>query len=191
MNIVSNYDLYLIVHGCPQSAEDLLPHNKLWMNWLEGKLKEKGLNAVAPDMPVPWKPRYEAWKKELEKYSVTQNSMLIGHSCGGGFLVRWLLDTHKTVKKLILVAPAISSVVEDRQKYFYNFELPSDASEIADEIVLFVSNDSESMLESFELYSKALKPRVIRLENKGHFIIYTMGTNEFPELLEEVLAKKR
>ena len=43
------------------------------------------------------------------------------------------------------------------------------------------------MLQSFELYKQALNPRVIQLENKGHFLIFTMGTNVFPELLEEVL----
>lgn len=183
----SSIDLYLIVHGCPQSADNIIPHSKRWMNWLEEKLKEKKLHAIAPDMPTPWEPTYEKWKKEFDTYPVTENTILIGHSCGGAFLVRWLLDTNKKVKKLILVAPARTSIYEDRRKNLYNFELPNDASKIADEIVIFISNDSESMLQSFEIYKEALKPRVIHLENKGHFLIFTMGTNEFPELLEEIL----
>lgn len=35
--------------------------------------------------------------------------------------------------------------------------------------------------------NSALKPKVIKLENKGHFLIFTMGTNQFPELLTEVV----
>ena len=187
MKSSNSYDLYLIVHGCPQNADDLIPKNKHWTGWLEQKLQEKGLNAFAPDMPVPWEPDYEKWKKELEKYQVTPGSVLIGHSCGGAFLVRWLLDTGKKVKKLILIAPAKTSIQEDRKKSFYNFELSKDSSKIADEIVIFSSNDSEGMLKSFEVYKEALNPRVVKLENKKHFIPFQMGTNEFPELLNEAL----
>ena len=180
-------DLYLIIHGCPQNAADLIPKNKHWTGWLEQKLRESGLNAYAPDMPVPWEPDYEKWKKEIDKYEITTNSLLIGHSCGAAFLVRWLLSTSKKVRKLILVAPAKTSIQENRKKSFYNFDLPKEASKIAAEIVMFISNDHENMLESFELYKEALSPKVVKLENKKHFIPFQMNTNEFPELLKEAL----
>lgn len=183
----NRYDLYVIVHGCPQNAADLIPKDKHWTGWLEQKLRRSGLNAFAPDMPVPWEPVYERWKEVLENYKITENSLLIGHSCGGAFLVRWLLSTGKKVKKLILVAPAKTSIKEDRKKNFYDFDLPSEASKIADKTVIFISNDHQSMLESFELYKEVLKPKVIKLEGKKHFVPFQMGTNEFPELLEEVL----
>ena len=182
------FDTCLILHGCPPNSDNVLPKNQRWMNWLEGKLKEKGLNAIAPDMPTPWEPKYEEWKKEFEKYAVTENSLLVGHSCGATFLVRRLLETHTKVKKLILVAPAkISESENDTRQDLYNFDLPPDASKIADEIVVFTSNDFPHHLKSLELYKVALKPRIIHLENKGHFLIFTMGTNEFPELLDEVI----
>lgn len=183
-----NFDQVVIVHGCPKDEASSLPKSKKWMNWLEGKLREKGLNAVAPDMPTPWIPIYDEWKKEFEKYPVTENSMLIGHSCGGAFLVRWLLDTKRKVKKLILVAPAkIPEIEGDARGELYKFELPTDGSHIADEIVIFISNDFPHNMKSFELYKKSLRPKVIKLENKVHFLIFWTGTNEFPELFEEVL----
>lgn len=182
-----NYDLIIIVHGCPQNAADLIPKNKHWTGWLERKLRENGLDAFAPDMPIPWEPDYRRWKRVLESYKITEKSLLIGHSCGGAFLVRWLLETEKKIKKLILVAPAKTSAKEERRKDFYNFDLPENSTVLADEIVIFVSNDSEPMLESFEIYKAALEPRVIKLENKKHFVPFQMGTNEFKELLEEVL----
>lgn len=52
---------------------------------------------------------------------------------------------------------------------------------------MFISNDHESMLASFELYKEALHPRVVKLKGKKHFVPFQMGTNEFPELLEAVL----
>jgi len=158
------------------------------MNWLEEQLQQKGYNAFAPDMPAPWRPVYQEWKKVIVNYPITGNSILVGHSCGGAFLVRWLLETHKKVKKLILVAPAkVPENAADVRKEMYKFDLPPDSSHIAKEIVIFISNDLPHNLQSFEIYKKALKPRVVKLENKVHFLIFTMGTNEFPELLAEIL----
>jgi predicted alpha/beta hydrolase family esterase len=138
-------------------------------------------------MPVPWIPNYEEWKKTIESYPITENSLLVGHSCGAAFLVRWLLETNRKVKKLILVAPAYVPEKIDNRKSLYDFEIPPDGSRIADEIVIFISNDREHIMKSFELYKASLKARIVNLENKGHFLIFTMGTNEFPELLEEIL----
>ena len=120
-----NFDTCIILHGCPPSADNIIPKEKRWMNWLEKKLKEKGFNAIAPAMPTPWKPRYEEWKEMFEKYPVTHNSLLVGHSCGASFLVRWLLETNNHVKKLILVAPAkIPETENDTRQDLYKFDLP-------------------------------------------------------------------
>lgn len=179
----------IILHGCPMSEETVLPKNKRWMNWLEGKLKERGYNAVAPDLPTPWAPKYQEWKKTIEQYPVTENTMIIAHSCSCAFIVQWLLETKKKVKKLILVAPAkIPEKADDKRNVLYDFDLPENASHIADERVIFISNDFPHHLKSFEMYKESLKPRVIRLENKVHFLFIWTKTNEFPELLQEVLS---
>ncbi len=189
MNFQNNYDNTIILHGCPPSEETVTPKINRWMNWLEKKLQEKGFNAIAPDMPMTWEPRYENWKKEFEKYQVTENTLMVGHSCGGAFLVRWLLETNSKVKKLILVAPAkIPETKEDTRQDLYKFDLPSDAAKIADEIVIFTSNDFPHHLKSLGLYKKSLNPRVVELKNKFHFLYFQMKTNEFPELLEEIVS---
>lgn len=183
-----HFDICIIIHGCPPDDKKTIAKDQRWMNWLEKQLKNKGLNAVAPDMPTPWQPDYQEWKAIIETYPITADSILVGHSCGAAFLVRWLLETGKKVKKLILVAPAkIKETEDDTRQSMYEFDLPNDGSQIADEIVIFTSNDFPHHLKSLELYKQALKPRVIKLENKGHFLIFTMGTPEFPELLNEVI----
>lgn len=182
------YDKIIILHGCPPNEQTVTPKENRWMNWLEEKLKEKGFNAVAPDFPTSWNPKYTEWKKVFEKYSVTNNTLLVGHSCGGAFLVRWLLENHKKVKKLILVAPAkVPETPDDTRKDLYDFKLPKDATHIANEIVVFTSNDFPHHLKSLEMYKISLKPRVVKLDNKFHFLYFQMKTNEFPELLDEVL----
>ncbi|OGK18557.1 hypothetical protein A2866_00220 [Candidatus Roizmanbacteria bacterium RIFCSPHIGHO2_01_FULL_39_8] len=185
---MKNFDRIIILHGCPPSEKMVTPKDKRWMNWLEQKLKEKGFDAIAPDLPISWNPKYTDWKKEFEMYSFSKNSMFVGHSCGGAFMVRYLHETGKKIKKLILVAPAKVPVGDsDTRRDLYDFELPIDGSKIADEIVLFISNDFTHHLKSQKLYTESLNPRVIKLENKFHFLFFQMKTNEFPELLEEVL----
>jgi len=102
----NNFDKVIILHGCPPTEQMITPKNNRWMNWLEKKLKEKGFDAIAPDLPTSWNPKYIEWKKIFEKYRITKNTMLVGHSCGAAFLVRWLLESNNKVKKIILVAPA-------------------------------------------------------------------------------------
>ncbi len=185
---MKNFDRVIILHGCPPNQQSVTPQTNRWMNWLADKLSVLGYDAIAPDLPLSWKPQYVDWKREFEKHPVTHNTLLIGHSCGAAFLVRWLLDVKKKVKKLILVAPAkISESESDSRKDLYSFQLVTDVSDIADEIVIFTSNDLPHHLKSLEIYKKALNPRIIKLENKIHFLYSQMKTNEFPELLEEVL----
>lgn len=182
------YDSIIILHGCPPSEETVTQIENRWMNWLAEELKANGYNAIAPDFPDAWKPNYKEWKLTFEKYPVTKDSLLVGHSCGGAFLVRWLLENKQKVKKLILVAPAkVPENDQDARVDLYNFDLPADASPIAEEIVIFTSNDFPHHLQSLELYKRSLKPRVITLENKFHFLYFQMKTNEFPELLEEII----
>src|SRR3989344_5007057 len=181
------FDKVIILHGCPPNEQTVTPISNRWMNWLEAELNKKGYNAIAPDFPKSWNPKYSEWRKGFEKYPVTKKTLLIGHSCGGTFLVRWLLEENKKVKKLILVAPAKGPESDtDTRNDLYDSDLPSNASHIADEIVIFTSNDFPHHLKSLEMYKKSLKPRIIQLENKFHFLYFQMKTNKFPELFEEI-----
>lgn len=184
-----DFDKCIILHGCPPSADNVLPPEKKWMNWVADKLTEMGAAAVAPEMPTAWEPKYEEWKKVFEKYGVTEKTILVGHSCGGAFLVHWLRETKQRVQKLILVAPAkVPETPDDKRQTLYDFELPEDASEIANEIVIFTSNDFPHHKQALEMYKRSLKiAKVIELPDKKHFLYFQTGTNEFPELLEEIL----
>lgn len=178
----------IILHGCPPSSDRVTPPENRWMNWLADELNKKGMSAVAPDFPRPWEAKYTEWKAEFEKYPVNKDSILVGHSCGAAFLVRWLLETATVVRKLILVSPAkVPETSDDTRQDLYAFDLPDDLPHIADEVIVFTSNDLPHHLQSLELYTKSLQPRIVRLEGKVHFLYFQMGTNEFPELLEEVV----
>lgn len=164
-------------------------YDKHWIPWLKKELIAKGIKTEAPLMPEPWYPDYSKFKKEFENYGVDENTILIGHSCGCAFLVRWLGDTKQKVKKLILVAPwKILDKNDKYRKLFYGYTIDETIKDRVESIVMFISdNEEENGKKSLEMFHKALDGRIIELKGKGHFVLDDMGTEEFPELLEEVL----
>ncbi|MAG02615.1 hypothetical protein CMI42_04720 [Candidatus Pacearchaeota archaeon] len=179
----------VIVHGCPDNEEDL-SYNKHWIPWIERELTSRNISVETPSMPKPWIPNYEDFKKEFEKYNVNENSVLVGHSCGCAFLVRWLGEFEKRVKKLILVAPWKLPYREDgSDKEFYSYEISSKVKDQVGEIIIFTSdNEVKDGKKSSEILHKALGGKRIELENKGHYTLGDMGKEEFPELLETILS---
>lgn len=118
----------IIIHGCPSKPETgavKRTYDKHWIPYIKKELTRAGIKTDTPLMPEPWKPDYEKFKKEFEKYKVDENTILVGHSCGCAFLVRWLGETKKKIYKLILVAPWKIPKKNDeaRQKFYvYNID---------------------------------------------------------------------
>jgi len=84
----------IIIHGCPTKEEysDSIrpsPSNCHWFPWLQRQLLLKGVLAQTPEIPDAYEPNYEKWKSMFERFDINEDTLLIGHSCGGGFLVRW------------------------------------------------------------------------------------------------------
>jgi len=141
-------------------------------------------------MPDPWEPSYQEFKAEFEKYEVGENTVLVGHSCGCAFLVRWLGETKRIVSKLILVAPwKISDKDDEFRKEFYNYPIDESITSRVGEIVMFTADDEESAgKESLNIFHDALGGYVVELEGHGHYTFSDMGTDKFPELLKKILA---
>ncbi|MDD3531358.1 MAG: alpha/beta hydrolase [Candidatus Pacebacteria bacterium] len=183
-----------IIHGCPSDEERAMnpatrTYDKHWMPWLKEQLTACGVKVNAPLMPNPWAPDYAAFKAEFEKTLVSEDDVLIGHSCGGAFLVRWLGDSKQKVRKLILVAPwKIPDAGDKKREEYYGYEIDRTIPERVGEIVTFTSDDEEEDgKKSVKIFHEALGGRVIELSHHGHFTFGDMGTEEFPELLAEIL----
>ncbi len=53
-------------------------------------MKNAILVPTRPDKDEYYDPKYPTnsiWKKEFERFNITPQTVLVGHSCGGGFLV--------------------------------------------------------------------------------------------------------
>lgn len=184
----------IIIHGCPSDAEKAMDperrtYDKHWIPWLKRNLVAAGIKTEIPSMPEPWYPDYEKFKEEFGKYEVNENTILIGHSCGAAFLVRWLGDSKAKVAKLVLVAPwKIPDEGDEIKKDFYNYPIDETIKSRVGEIIMFTADDEEKdAKESLKIFHNALGGEVIELKGHGHYTMDDMDTEEFPELLEVIL----
>lgn len=187
----------IIIHGCPSDAEkandsETRTYDKHWIPWTKRELINRGIETKTPLMPEPWKPNYEKFKEEFGKYKVTENTILIGHSCGCAFLVRWLGETNQKIKKLILVAPwKIPDKNDESRKEFYIYQIDDAIKSRVDDIIMFTSNDEEDEgKESLKIFHDTLGGKIIELKDHGHYTLKDMRTEEFPELLKEIISYK-
>jgi len=185
----------IVIHGCPSTSNNdpaMRTYDKHWIPWIKKELEARGIKTKIPLMPVPWEPNYEVWKEEFEKNSVNENTILIGHSCGCSFLVRWLGETKKSISKLILVAPwKIEGQANAAKKVFYEFSIDKSIKDRVREIIMFTSDtEAEDGKRGLKMFHEILGGKIINLDGRGHYILMHMKTEEFPELLESILENK-
>lgn len=178
----------ILLHGKPGKEEyydDSYPSasNAHWFPWLQKQLLIRDIVAY-----TPWKPHYPTWQKEFERYEITPNTILVGHSCGGGFIVRWLSEhTDVKVGKVVLVAPSLGKDwVEDD---FFEFEIDSNLVARTKSLMIFGSNDDKpGILDAIKTFRTTIKDvRYKEFPGYRHFTYGSMKTEKFPELLEAVL----
>lgn len=184
----------ILLHGKPGKEEYYNPKfpsasNSHWFPWLQKQLLVHDIKADTPEAPFAYDPKWSIWVKEVERFEIRPDTILVGHSCGGGFWVRYLSE-HPELKvgKVILVAPWIN-LNHEEDSNFFNFKINPDIVKQADEFSVFASdNDSENVKASVEHLRKRLKEaKFIDFHNYGHFCYEDLGTDKLPELLEECL----
>lgn len=163
-----------------------------WMGWTKQELLKRGYDADCPVIVDVWNASWEQWKRELDRLTIDEGTTLVGWSAGGYALLRYIGETGKSVKRVILVAPgAPENIREDLITFphmddFYSFEIaPKLKSQIRDRVDILVSDDFDFILRAVDFYERTLGANVTRLKDRGHFsfLIPTL-----PELLEKILA---
>ena len=182
---------YILFHGTTDKDEyysDKYPSlsNMHWFPWLQKQLLIQGHQAHTPEVFEAFAPTYEKWLRELNRYEINEETVLVGHSCGGGFLLRWLTENEVRVKKVILVAPWLDPAHQNSGSMF-DFGFDDSISEKAEVVVFYSTNDYEDVQKSVEMIKENLPELDYReFKNYGHFLINEIG-EKFPELREECL----
>lgn len=156
-----------------------------WFPWLQQKLILSGVPTQVPSFTNSWLPvrNFESDAHILSRQDMNDETILIGHSCGGGLVVKYLSENPDIkIGHLILVAPWID-VHRQFPQYFNNFEPDPGLARRVRSMDLFYSMDDhygEMILNSCDKL-QAVYPdmRVHRFTDKSHF---TGTMTEFPEI---------
>lgn len=185
----------IILHGMPSQEEYEQPggdtqSQKHWLPWLKNELEKFEIVVFMPDLPRPYEPNYEAWSKVFEQNRIDAHTLLIGHSCGAGFLIRWLSEHPVQVGRLALVAPFLDPDGLAPQMGMTTLHIDPQIALWAEKVGVFIStDDDESIRSSAAKILKALPTAEwIQFTNHGHFTSEDMGTIEFIELRDWLLV---
>ncbi|KTD13415.1 YdeN-like protein [Legionella gratiana] len=162
-----------------------------WFNWMRIELEKLGIECLVPQLPTPNGQELKNW---LQLFSSTispiinHDTILIGHSLGAAFLLRWLEQANQTVSTTILVGSFIGNVGIQKfdkinKSFFTN---PFDWHSIINKSKQFFcyhgSNDPYVSRSSFDFIAKNLHARKIIISNGGH-LNEAAGYTSFPQLL--------
>ena len=156
-----------------------------WFPWLQQKLILSGVPTQVPSFTNSWLPArsYALDVDILSRQHIDDETILIGHSCGGGLLVKYLSENpHIKIGHLILVAPWIDAAHVFPQ-YFNNFEPDPDLINRVGTMDLFYSDDDHfgDMILSGCKKLQEIYPsmRVHRFADRSHF---SGNMRKFPEI---------
>lgn len=181
----------ILLHGKPDKDEYDDPNhpsasNDHWFPWLQKQLTMCGINTQTPEMPNAWQPYYPDWQKEFERYDITPETTFVGHSCGAGFIVRWLSEhPDAQVGRVVLVAPSLGKDWPQELREFFDFTMDPNLAARTQKLTVFESdNDGPGIQEAYEIYRTTLKGVEFKdFHGYGHFCAFDTGRTDFPELL--------
>lgn len=188
----------IIVHGMPDKdhyykALEESTTSRDWIPWLRDQLLANEILAQAPEMPHPYLPKYDIWKEVFEYFPIKNDTVLVGHSCGGGFLVRYLSENKINAGNVILVAPWLNTehYLEnlDPGNTFFDFDIDPTLTDRVKLTVMYSTDDDDSILDTIKLLQEKLpNANYIQFTDRGHFTTEPGFDNDtFPELLAECL----
>lgn len=184
-----NYEEYLkFLNNFDIDIERYKSSKNDWKPWLREKLGEN-YEIILPVMPNKTNAIFYEWKIWLEKIIPFLNNeiILIGHSLGASFLIKYLSENKfpKKVKGVFLVSGVFDTDVEGYG--LASFSLPEKLDLQTENIFIYHSKDdpvvSFSNLEKFKNVLPQAKTRVF--EDRKH-----INQETFPELAEDIINLK-
>lgn len=166
-----------------------------WFPWLRGELEKEGYDVTVPQFPSPLvvAAKISEWFDVLKNYKskINEETILVGHSLGGKFLLRVLEKLEQPVAMAAFVGTPIGiPPIEnnERDNAFTGNEFDWEKiRKMAGRFIVFQSdNDPYVCLDNGKKLAESLGIELNFVPNAGHFNTRA-GYTEFPALLEECL----
>ena len=175
-----------IFHGTGGSPEGN------WFPWLKNELEKKGLQVIVPRFPNPETPSLVAWLKTLNQYKnlINDETIFVGHSLGGMFLLKVLEQLENPVFAAFFVAAPVGIKpikYYDSDYAFAQFQFNWGAIKPKAKhfFVYHSDNDPYVSLGNGEELAKKLDVELNFIPNAGHLNAES-GWTKFDKLLQDV-----
>lgn len=185
----------ILIHGKPSKKEYddpgiPSPSNHHWFPWIQKQLLLNDVLTQSIEMPRPYAPVYGSWADVLDQIGPNSQTSLVGHSCGAGFIIRYLSERSITIDTLVLVAPWLDPVRKSTTDFFQFIPDKNLLTRVRKAHILYSLDDpAVGIIESVTILRNLFPSMLIHeFHNKGHFTIDEMKTTEFPELLSIILS---
>lgn len=127
--------------------------------------------------------KYDEWETVMNRQDINENTVLVGHSAGGGFVLKYFANHPELcVKQIVLVAPWCDAENWQPNGFYKDIDFNSDIiSRTRNGADLLISDDDDSYILSSVDKIKQNLPRVQihNFSGRGHFVC-----SELPELLQ-------
>ena len=164
-----------------------------WFPWMKQKLEELGCKVIVPQFPTPQNQTLKNWFKIFEQYkdSYTSDTILVGHSLGGAFLLRVLEKYNVKIKAAYIVAAPMGVLpiknYESDKLFLGNFKFDwKKIKNLCSKFFVFHSdNDPYISVGNGKELAERLETNLTFIPDAGHFNA-TAGYLQFDGLLEKI-----
>ncbi len=164
-----------------------------WFPWLKRELEAMGCRKViVPQFPTPDGQTPEAWFQAFDRYArdFTADTLLVGHSLGGAFLLRVLERSPVRIKAAFLVAAPvgikpIKNWATDQPFIGHPFDWAAIKAHCGKFFVFHSDDDPYVCLGNGEELARRLGTELIFRPASGHFNT-AAGFEKFDLLLERI-----
>lgn len=168
---------------------------KFWGQDVKEYLKLKGISVVLPEFPIRADSSYVMFDEILSKYlkngELNKNSVVIGHSIGNAYFLRFCREHNFIPKYYIAVAPgAVYDYPTTRTDYIvkvkaqaYLGEKDFEFGKTLKNVYLLYSDEDDGNKEKFTRFEKDFNAKSMYLKGYNHFDGYHR-IYRIPELLE-------
>ena len=187
----------IILHGCPEKENYYNTNypsesNAHWLPWLQKELIIRDIKADTPEMPHSYEPDWASWTQEVERFDINQNTILVGHSAGAGFWLKYLsIRSELKVGRVVLVGPWCDPKNTLADETFFEFEIDENMAARTTGLTIFYAvDDSTATLKTVANLKEKLRGAIFREfpAGYGHFTYENLGTVAFPELRDEIIG---
>jgi len=178
----------LIFHGTEGHPEEN------WFPWIKKELEKKDYKVHIPQFPSPpvIPAKIDEWFEVLKDYKkhINEETIIIGHSLGGVFLLRLLEKLKYPIKSAFFIGTPVGvlpilNYYRDYSFCGFDFNWDQTINKSKKFTVFQSNNDPYVSLDNGEKLAKKLNVKLNFIPNAGHFN-EKAGYLEFWELLEKV-----